>query len=370
MTEQGRAAVLIDNKKFEIQQFPIPEIEPEGILVKVSAAGLCGSDLHLWRGEVPKGNNCILGHELIGRIHSMGKNVATDYLQNPLKEGDRVIFTYWAPCHRCYHCIRGQYTDCSYKLGRFRSINDYPYCDGGFADYYYVGPGTFIFKVDSDLSDEVLTSINCAAGTVMEAIERSNIQGGDNIVFQGAGGLGMYGITYARERGAGTIIAIDGQQARLDLAIECGADYIININEISTAEDRIARVKELLGNGRSGADTVIEVVGYPEVVPEGIEMLMSGGKYMEVGCILPKSMVNIDMNKVLHGSKHIIPVAFYRPQLLPVAIEMLERTKNTYSLTKLMSHSFSLEDINKAFEVSEWSGENRITTVTRTVIKP
>jgi D-arabinose 1-dehydrogenase-like Zn-dependent alcohol dehydrogenase len=370
MAERGRAAVLVADRKFEIREFPTPEVDPEGILVSVTGGGVCGSDLHIWRGEI-KMHNFILGHELVGRVHSLGKNVSTDYLQKPLKEGDRVVFSYWTPCHRCYHCIRGQYTDCLYNFQGFKSIEDYPYCHGGFADYYYLQPGTFVFKVESDeLSDEVLTSVNCAAGTVMEGIERSNIEGGDAIVFQGAGGLGMYGITYARERGAGVIIAIDGQQPRLDLALQCGADYTININEIPDPEDRVAKVKELVGGGRSGADTVVEVVGYPGVVPEGLEMLRPGGKYVEIGCIWPNAMATIDMEKVLHGIRHIVPVSFYRPQLIPAAIEMLERTKDKYPLTNLMSHTFSLEDINKAFELSEWSGTDRKTAVTRAIIKP
>jgi len=263
MAEKGRAAVLVADRKFEIREFPTPEVDPEGILVSVTGGGVCGSDLHIWRGEINM-HNFILGHELVGRVHSLGKNVSTDFLQKPLKEGDRVIFSYWTPCHRCYQCIRGEYTDCLYNFQGFKSVEEYPYCHGGFADYYYLQPGTFVFKVDSDLSDEVLTSVNCAAGTVMEGIERSNIQGGDAIVFQGAGGLGMYGMTYARERGAGVIIAIDGQQPRLDLALQCGADYTININEIPNPEDRVAKVKELVGGGRSGADTVVEVVGTQE----------------------------------------------------------------------------------------------------------
>lgn len=369
MPERGRAAVLVDDYTFEIRELPTPEVEPEGILIRVTGCGVCGSDLHLWRGDI-KLHGFIHGHELVGRVHSMGSGVSTDYLQQPLKEGDRVIFTYFTPCHRCYTCIRGEYTDCAFNFQMFKSVEEYPYCHGGYADYYYLRPGTFVFRVDSDLSDEALTSVNCAAGTVMEGIERSNLQAGHAIVFQGAGGLGLYGIAYARERGAGPIIAIDGQQPRLELAKQCGADYTININEITDPGDRIERVKELVGGGRSGADTVVEVVGFPGVVPEGLEMLRPGGRYIEIGNISAKSMVEIDINRVLHGIKYIIPVSFYSPRLLPAALEMLERTRDRYPLVDLMSHSFDLEDINKAFETSEWFGKDRKTPVTRAVVKP
>ena len=81
-------------------------------------------------------------------------------------------------------------------------------------------------------------------------------------------------------------------------------------------------------------------------------------------------MVEIDINRVLHGIKYIIPVSFYSPRLLPAALEMLERTKDRYPLVNLMSHSFDLEDINKAFETAEWFGKDRKTSVTRAVVKP
>ena len=200
MPERGRAAVLVDDYKFEIWELPTPEVEPEGILIRVTGCGVCGSDLHLWRGDI-RLHGYIQGHELVGMVHSMGSGVSTDYLQQTLKEGDRVVFTYFTPCHRCYNCIRGEYTDCPTNFQMFKSVEEYPYCHGGFADYYYLRPGTFVFRVDSDLSDEALTSVNCAAGTVMEGIERSNLQAGHAIVFQGAGGLGLYGMAYARERG-------------------------------------------------------------------------------------------------------------------------------------------------------------------------
>ncbi|MDD9995774.1 MAG: zinc-binding alcohol dehydrogenase, partial [Dehalococcoidia bacterium] len=102
----------------------------------------------------------------------------------------------------------------------------------------------------------------------------------------------------------------------------------------------------------------------------GLEMLRPGGRYIEIGNISAKSMVEIDINRVLHGIKYIIPVSFYSPRLLPAALEMLERTKDRYPLVDLMSHSFDLEDINKAFETSEWFGKDRKTPVTRAVVKP
>ena len=285
-----------------------------------------------------------------------------------MKEGDRVVFSYFTPCHRCYHCIRGQYTDCPANSGGLKSVDEYPYCNGGFAEYYYLRPGTFVFKVGDTLSDEALTPVNCAMTTVMAALERSRMRTGDAVVIQGAGGLGLYATLYARERGAGLIISIDGQPARLELARECGADYTINVNEITESQDRIDRVKELCGT-RDGADVVVEVAGFPEVVVEGLEMVRRGGTYVEVGNISKGSMVELDFNRILHGIKYIVPTAFYEPWLLPVAVELLERTKDRYPIARLVSHSFALDDINEAFRQSEWMRKEG-TAVIRSIIKP
>ena len=374
MALTGKAAVFMEPFKFELREYPAPPVEPGSILIKVSAAGVCGSDLHVWRGDIKprasegKPDGFIPGHEFIGRVHTLGQGVSTDYLGKPLKEGDRVIFSYYTPCHRCYHCIRGEYTDCPGNFSGAKSVAEYPYANGGFADYYLLKPGQFVFKVDTDLSDEVLTPVNCAMTTVMAALERSRMRAGDAVVIQGAGGLGLYAALYAKEKGAGLVISIDGQKPRLDLARQCGADHTINVGEITEAEDRVERVKELCGP-RNGADVVVEVAGFPQVVPEGLEMLRLGGTYVEVGNIARGSMVEVDFNRILHGIKYVVPTSFYEPWLLPVAVDMLERTRDRYPITKLVSHAFALDDINEAFQRSEWMRKEG-TPVIRSVITP
>ena len=374
MTLTGRAAVLTEPFKFELREYPIPPVEPGGILLAVSACGVCGSDLHVWRGDVVRRNamgepaGFIPGHEMTGRVHTLGQGVSTDHLGRPLKEGDRVIFSYYTPCHRCYHCIRGEFTDCPANFTGRRSVEEYPYCSGGFADYYYLRPGTFVFKVGDDLPDETLTPVNCAMTTVMAALERSRMRTGDAVVIQGAGGLGLYATLYAREKGAGLVITIDAQGPRLELAKQCGADYTIDVSETQDSEDRIELVKNLCAP-RNGADVVVEVAGFPQVVVEGLEMVRPGGTYVEVGNIARGSMVEVDFNRILHGIKYIVPTSYYEPWLLPVAVELLERTAGRYPVTSLVSHTFDLSDINEAFGQSEWLREGG-TAVVRAVVKP
>ncbi|RMF91982.1 MAG: zinc-binding alcohol dehydrogenase [Nitrospinota bacterium] len=374
MMMKGKAAVLVKPYQFEIREYPPPPVEPGGILIKVTASGICGSDLHYWRGEMKpmlsgKPGPVILGHELTGVVHTLGPGVTTDSRGLPLKEGDRVVFPYFFPCGHCYNCLRGEWNHCPHRF-RFRaSVEEYPYCNGGYAEYFYLYPGHFVFKVPEGLSDEALTPVNCALSQVIYALHRANLQMGDAVVIQGAGGLGLYAVAAAKERGAGLIISIDGVKGRLELARQCGADHVIDINELKEPQERIARVKELTGY-RGGADVVLEVVGYPQVIPEGLDMVRKGGVYVEIGNIWPGSNVTFDMSRVLFNMTTIITTAHYDPWILSVAVDFLERTKDKYPLTRVVSHKFPLEQINEAFQQAEWLGRQQEAQVTRAILVP
>ena len=369
----GKVAAFVEPYHFELTELPTPEVEPGGILVEIRSAGICGSDLHYWRGEMKpmlrgKPGPVILGHEMTGVVHTLGQGVATDSLGQPLREGERVAYTYFFPCRRCYVCMRGELNHCPDRF-RFRaSIEEYPYCSGGYADYFYLPPGHFVFKVPDELSDEAVVPANCAVSQVIYALRQTGPHIGDSVVVQGAGGLGIYAAAAAREMGAGRVISIDGIVKRLELAGQCGADHTININEYSTPASRVERVRELT-QGR-GADVVLEVVGYPEVVPEGLEMLRRGGTFVEIGNIGANSFVNLDMSKILWGVTRIIPTVHYDPYILPVALDFLVRTRDRYPLSEVMSHQFPLERIREAFEQAEWGGKAEGTPINRAFLTP
>ena len=113
----GKAAVYLAPHQFDIVELPVPPVDNGGILIKVTAAGICGSDLHFWRGEMlpvmpGKPGPTILGHEVTGIVHTLGQDVTTDSMGNALMEGDKVVFVYWFPCQRCYNCLRGELNHC------------------------------------------------------------------------------------------------------------------------------------------------------------------------------------------------------------------------------------------------------------------
>tara|TARA_B100001750_G_C15508998_1_gene602359 strand:+ start:730 stop:1857 length:1128 start_codon:yes stop_codon:yes gene_type:complete len=374
---KGKAAVFIEAGKFEIREYPVVEIENEGILIKVSSAGICGSDLHFWRGDMKpiaaagKPGPIIIGHELTGIVAGMGKNITTDSKGLPLKEGDRVVFPYFFPCRKCYNCLRNEYNHCPHRFRFRRSVNEFPFLGvGGYAEYYYLWPGHDVFRVPDGIQDDILTPVNCALSQVIYALQRANIQMGDSVVIQGAGGLGLYAVAVAKEMGASLIISVDGIQDRLDVAKEYGADYTINISEVPDSNERIELVKKYTSY-RGGADIGIEVVGFPQVVPEGLEMLRNGGTYVEVGNIWPSSFSKIDMSRIVFKMLTVIGTAHYDPYILPVAVDFIDKNQDKYAFTKVSSNRYPLEDINQAFSDAEWHGkEKNPQKVTRAILVP
>ena len=141
---------------------------------------------------------------------------------------------------------------------------------------------------------------------------------------------------------------------------------MIDITQNPTPMDRIAKVKGLT-NGRGG-DVVVEVVGIPEAVPEGIQMVRDGGTYLEIGNISFGRTATLDPSQLVWGSKKIQGVVMYDPWVIPEALEFLVRTKDKYPHEDVVSHKFKLDQINKAFQNSEWLREGDATKVNRAAI--
>ena len=365
---KGRVVVIKEyGKPFEIEEYDVPEPEQGAVLLRMTQAGICGSDLHIWRGDQvniplpPSGR--LMGHEGTGVVEQLGPGVATDSLNTPVKEGDRIVYSAVFPCYHCHLCLRG---DTNWCVNRgYAAAGEYPYFRGTYADFLYLPPRHPFFRVPDELPDDILGPVNCAMGTVTTGLMRAGAQEGHSVVIQGAGGLGLHAVAMAKDMGAGQVIVLDRLDNRLQLAEEFGADHTINIEEFNTAETRVQRVRELT-NGR-GADVVMELVGRAELLAEGIDMLGNGGTFVEIGDIVRGREVSIDPSKLLAG-KSIVGSLMYRPELLPTLLDFLVRNQHKLPFHKIISHKFPLADINEAFPQAEWN--QRQTQVTRAVLVP
>ncbi len=364
----GRVAAFPKpGERFTIAEFPVPEPEPGAILARVVMAGICGSDLHAWRGELPAAPGTAAGHEMVGRVERLGRGVTTDSLGRPLKEGDRIVYAYFYPCRRCRVCLRGQFSACPNEIAR-RPLAEPPHFTSAYADYYYLRPGHVVYRAPDELSDEELTPVNCALSQVIFALQEAGLRLGDSFVTQGAGGLGLSALAVAREMGAGPLIAIDGVPGRLELARAFGADAVIDLREFDTPEARIDRVRELTGG--YGADVVADFVGSARVLAEGIAMVRNGGTYLEVGNISPEDAAPFRPQTVVAGRKRIVGVMHYNPDTIGTALDFLVRTRGRYPFQRIISHRFSLDQIDEAFRTCEWAGRQAECGVVRGVIVP
>jgi len=352
-------------EKFKIEEVQVPDPEPGAAVVRVTMAGICGSDLHMWRGDVPNAGMAA-GHEMVGRIAQLGAGVSTDSLGKPLKEGDRVTYPYFYPCRRCPICLRGDFAACPNEVAR-RPVGEAPFLTGAYADYYYLRPNHHVFRVPDELSDELVTPVNCALAQVTYGLERAGLRAGDSFVTQGAGGLGLSALAVARSMGARPLIAIDGQSNRLELAKRFGADETILIADFPEEAERVARVRQLTDG--IGADVVADFVGMARVLPEGLAMTRNGGTYLEVGNISPTDEVALRPSQLARGNKRIVGVLHYNPWAIPVALDFLLRNRETYPFHEVISHQFPLAEIDQAFEQCEWAGRTG-SSVIRGVLVP
>src|SRR5574341_1417688 len=252
----GKAAIWWGAlKPLEIREYPVPEVRPDGILVKLSLANICGSDIHFVEGRGPRlpgGIPQILGHEMMGTILKLGSEVKTDSLAEPLREGDRLVFSYYSPCGQCWACYTGV-PGCPNRYRRWIGVpaDIPPHFNGAFGEYYYLHPGHWRFKVPAGLPDHVVSPVNCALSQMIYSIHQIGIMLGDTVVIQGAGGLGLYGIAVAKEMGAARVISLDKRDHRLKMATAFGADATINVDK-APREHRLEMIRDLTGG--VGAD--------------------------------------------------------------------------------------------------------------------
>src|SRR5258708_27236764 len=186
---------------------------------------------------------------MAGPVDELGQGVTRDTAGLPLRAGDRVVWRYFYPCGTCRACLKRITRACpNARTYLMNSCDEPPHFYGAFGDYYYVRPGAAIFKVPDELSDTMVAGVNCALSQVVGGMQLPSRKLGENVVIQGAGGLGVYATAVAQEIGAGQVIVIDSIRERLELARGFGADEIIDLEEVPHPEKRLRRGVELPRN--------------------------------------------------------------------------------------------------------------------------
>ncbi len=269
-----KAAVWHGGKDIRIEEVPKPKIGTDEVLVKVKAAGICGSELHAFEGTSQRRTPpLVMGHEFAGEVAEVGKDVKN------IKLGERVTVDPLKRCGVCAPCVRGQGNVC-------RNVKLFGlHVSGAFAEYVAV-PALNCYVLPDHVSfEEGAMTEPLSVG--LRAVNNTDVKLGDTVVVIGAGIIGLSILQAAKAAGAGRLVVTDVVDYRLDFAKTLGADVAVN----SKTEDAAKKIMELTDG--SGADTVFEAVGLEATVQQGLDMLAIGGKLTIVGMMSKTMTLNV-----------------------------------------------------------------------------
>ena len=252
-------------KPLRLEDVPVPAPGPGDVLVRVTAAGVCHTELHFLSGLLDLGVAPLtLGHEIVGRIERVGEGVPRE------RVGERVIVYYYVGCGACAHCLRGDENLCD----SLRAENGFV-TDGGFAEYVRA-PARNAVPLPDSIPDPAAAPIGCGVTTAVHAAERASVSLGDWVVVYGIGAVGFGLVQVARLRGA-RVIAVGRTPAKLALARELGAEVAID----ASAGPVAPRIREATGG--HGADVVFELVATRATMAESAAALAKRGRLVFVG---------------------------------------------------------------------------------------
>src|SRR5579864_3570053 len=313
---------------------PDPKIQkPTDAIVKIDTATICGTDLHILKGDVPAVKpGTILGHEAVGTIVETGAAVTRFQI------GDHVLISCITSCGSCRFCKEGHYGQCTggggWIFGHLINGVQAEYARVPFAD-------NSLYKVPSGLTDEQVLFLSDILPTAFEVgVLNGGVRPGDTVAIVGAGPVGLAAIMTAKLYTPGQIIAIDLSQARLEKAHEFGADVTIN----NGTDDALALVMELTGG--LGADVAIEAVGVPETFELCTELVRPGGRIANVGVHGHSATLHLEK---LWIRDVLITTGLVDTTTTPKLLKLIEMGK--LDPTPFATHRFALEDAEQAYDV-------------------
>lgn len=337
---KNKGAFMDKIDHFVINEIPVPEITPDQVLIRVEYVGICGSDVHYFHdgrcgtfvvGEEP----FMLGHECAGTIVEVGSEVKN------LVAGDRVCVEPGITCGKCEHCKSGEYNLCPDV--KFLATPPIQGCN----ERYLAFPAELCYKLPDNMSTRVGALIE-PLSTCMYSARLSEVTVGDTVVILGAGCIGLLIMMCCKARGASKVIICDLENIRLEKAKELGADYTINSREA----DVLAEV-ERLTNGR-GADIVIEAAGNKITIAQTPFLVRQGGLILLVG-MSAEEEITYNFGQIM-AKEARIKSQFRFVNTFPTAIAAVE--SGLIPLEKIVTHEFSFNDIQKAYETYIYDKSN------------
>lgn len=340
------ASYSAPNAEFEIASYPLRPVAAGEALVRVSMSTICRSDIHSYEGHRPSPCPALPGHEIVGAIAALGEGLTHDMRGEPLKPGDRVTWSeyfipaddYFSEVHDMPQKARG-----IEKYGHMAATTP-PHHHGGFAEYCYILPKSWILRLPDDLSDAEAAPLNCGVATMVAVTEAADIRLGSTVVIQGLGLLGLYGAALAKSRGARFVVGLDAHPGRRELAGRFGVDLALDA-ATETAALQAAIAAHCLP---AGPDAVIEVCGAPEAVAVGLDLVRTGGTFVLAGMVSPGAMITVDANKIVRKMLSIRGVHNYHPRHLIEALDFAVANRSRFPFSELVDARYPLEQATRA----------------------
>ena len=352
--ETMRANVFRGVGKFGIERVPRPRAGPGSAVIRITLTTICGTDLHIVRGEYPVKPGLTIGHEPVGVIEELGEGV-TGY-----KVGDRVLVGAITPCGQCLACLAGHQAQCGHGEG-YEAIGGWRFgntINGAQAEYLLVPYAQAnLAKIPDGLSDEQVVLLADIASTGFGGAESGAVKIGDAVVVFAQGPIGLCAAAGAKLMGASLVIGVDGDDVRLAASRRMGADVALDYRHC----DPVQEVLKLTG----GVDVAIEALGTQQTFEGCLRCLRPGGTLSSLGVYSGKLQLPYQAFAAGLGDHRIVTT------LCPGGKERMRRLMNMvrskrFDPTPLLTHSFTLDQINEGYRVF---GE-RLDGVLKVAIRP
>jgi succinate semialdehyde reductase (NADPH) len=348
-----KAAVLKEKgRPLEIEDIKKPVPKNREVLVKVTACGVCHTDLHVMKGEVNFPTPCVLGHEISGTIESVGPEV------EGFKKGESVVSPFIMPCGTCRFCLAGRDDLCEnfFNLNRLRgTLYDgetrlfrqdgsplWMYSMGGLAEYAVV-PATSVFRLPASLDPEAACTLGCAVFTAYGAVKnQADLQRGESVAVVAVGGVGMNMIQLSKAFGAATIIAVDVADNKLQAAMDAGATHVIN----SLKTDPVIELMRL--TEKKGVDVAFEALGRPATVTQAFNLVGDGGRVVVVGIAPQNQAAQVEITRLVRRGIRLIGSYGARTRRdMPEVIKLAEQGK--LNVQRAVTRRYPLEQAGDAY---------------------
>ncbi len=355
-TTTMRAAVFHGPDDIRVDDVPRPHAGPGEAVIRVTLTTICGTDVHILKGEYPVRPGLVVGHEPVGVIDELGSGVVGYEL------GERVLVGAITPCGQCHACLAGKASQCGHGTG-FEAMGGWRFgntIDGAQAEYLLVpNAQANLAKIPAALSDEQVVLLADIASTGFAGAESGRVRIGDTVVVFAQGPIGLCATAGAKLMGAARVIGVDGDASRAEMARRMGADMVLD----PATSDVVEEVRRLTGG--LGADVAIEALGLQETFENALRCVRPGGTVSSLGVYSGKLQLPYDAFAAGLGDHTIVT------SLCPGGKERMERLmrmveSGRFDPTPLITHSFALDDIGEAYRVFS----NRLDGVLKVAIRP